>query len=343
MAPTRAAGQIRESPSEALAGLLSGVASERLAAESPRSVAMKRLLTLAAATAAMLAPLAAQADFLNRSDSYNGSLVFFAVDPNGFPTSMVADLSFKLDGLELQSRDPFITGDAGSLLSAATLSPYTTPGTSIVWNFADNSMTVNGVVQSATFSYSTVYNFFQSNAQSSETSWGVIASSSSTSNNFPNYALSTGNPTAAQLAAQTTGATTSLAVAGEGVYQNANARAINAKGVNTLIVADAVGASAVANETTLGSGYVLSNGSMGLQGDWSGSLKWSSLSREGGTNSFWFLNDSVDGATQLAGQFSYSAGVLTWNTAPVPEPNGVLLAFASLAVLAFAGARRVRR
>jgi hypothetical protein len=287
---------------------------------------MKRFSFLVlAAGLASTAMLPARAALTNMFDGVGGpsgngnaSLVFLGLDTSNV-SSLVVDLGY------------FYTDAVGAA--------FNTPGTTIQWNFATNALSVNGVAQSGSYNWSAPYSAFSGAANAANTKWAVI---SGAGGNYPNYFVTTGNPTPAQVASQTTDLTGNM-LNTNALYGLSNG-VTNASGrVSTQGLAG-FGANSVVGQTQAAAGYVGNFGVFGPPGnEWTGgNLKWSAYASAGAANSngLWSLNNDVDGALRLSGAFAYSAGVLTYTTAPVPEAEAGLLAAAGLSVLWFARRRR---
>ncbi|MFN0184153.1 MAG: PEP-CTERM sorting domain-containing protein [Aquabacterium sp.] len=271
-------------------------------------------LNVIAAAALALAGSAAHAA-LERMNTGNGAITFVALDANGTPASLMVDL-----GYLLSDADP-LNNPAGALLQA---------GQTFVWNFNNNSLTVNGIAQTGTYNWSAQYAAFQAAAQAGDTRYGVIAGATG---GFPEFFLTSGNPTPSQLEQQTIALTANMGVVDTLFANNVS------KGTFPLA---GEGAAAVVGSTSAASGYLGAAGNFGTAGNWRTNLKWNALVTEGTTNDFYFMNGDSDDETRLGGQFSYAAGVLTWQTdAPVvPEPSTYALALMGLGIVGFVARRR---
>lgn len=277
--------------------------------------------------AAALASGAVAQAALKSMATTDGSVAFLAIDPTA-PTSLVVDLNYFIT-------DVTNVYDATGNPVAATGALFSSPGQTIQWNFNTDTLTVNGVAQSGAFNWSTPYGLFQAAAAPTSTQWAVISGSSTT---YPNTYLTTGNPTGAQLARQTADFTSSLSF-GDNVFGFNNTAVAAQPGANTLGLPGAGANAAFATQAV--TGYVGNGSVLGPNLNWQGNLSWSAAVPQGGAASLFRLSDDADGAIQIAGAFTYNAGVLTWSTAPVPEPSGVLLAVVGIAILLFAGQRRL--
>lgn len=277
---------------------------------------MKFKTKLMAAAVALAAASGANAAMDNFA-SGNGSLAFIALDSTGSPISMMMDLNYNVD----------------SFLSNAALT--STAGNKIEWNFSTNTLKVNNVVQAAAqTNWSGAYSTFASLAQSTETKWGVIAgdSISTSGSTTPIRYLSTSTSPLATIQNQSK---SNLS------FFNQTDALYNA---NNLLQAASNGSTAQS-----GAAYVGNGGSFNIAGTWQTktTASWSAYALEGGTQSFYDL-EGVNGisATKAlvnpyAGQFTYAAGVLTYEVAPIPEPSEYALMLAGLGMLGFMARRRL--
>ena len=289
---------------------------------------MMKQLKLAAVALATLTSLGAQATLFDSSFSL-GSFAFFAIDSTGIPTSMVADLAFTLDGADV----------AVNGFSSNNLLTLAATGHKVQWNFVANTMKIDGVVQPGSFAYSAPYALFQANAQVAETRWAVVAG---TTESFPNFYLSTGAPTARQLANQDINSNTGLSFIQQTLARSN--QTVDKPGVFAGTQTDGTfGASSVVGLTVTSSGYLGAGGNFGSQGDWRGFLSWSAYTKEGADFSsvLWAMDDNTPGAIQQNIKFSYSAGGLSAEAVTaVPEPTTYALMGAGLLAIALLRRRR---
>jgi hypothetical protein len=119
---------------------------------------MKFKLNLLVAAVAALASLGANASlkFGDATSSGNSSVAFVAID-DAQTTSLTVDLGVQMS----------------SLLSGGSL--RTTPTTTAVWDFKNNTFSVNGVVQTGIYAYSAQDTSFLAAINSGTYRWGVIA------------------------------------------------------------------------------------------------------------------------------------------------------------------------
>ena len=118
---------------------------------------MKLKMKLITAAVALAASAGANAA-MNNFASGNGTLAFIALDNIGTPISAMMDLNYNIDDF--------------------TPTAMSTAGTHIVWDFNANSLTVNGVAQAVSPTWSHAMSTFAASAQTAETQWAVIAGDS---------------------------------------------------------------------------------------------------------------------------------------------------------------------
>ncbi len=284
-------------------------------------------VAVAAALAAGGAHAAALETFVNNSN--NSSLVFLAVDSIGTRTSLLVDLNFNRTDF-----DPLVT----------TASLVRGPSQEVVWDFKNDTLTINGVMQAGTFAWSSEFAEFDAAAQSAETKFGVIAGGNTSVATF----LTTGNPTPANLTAMN--GTRATALGGSNTVLNNN----NLKG--TLVEGNTAGAHAVVEvidpdtgNATIDNGYIASTANMGSGLNWQNNLTWKAMVDEGTTSVFYRLRANQSTEIQVGGpfagsfgQFSYSDGVLTWAT-PVPEASTLAMLMAGLGAMGLVIRRRSAR
>ncbi|MCE2916389.1 MAG: PEP-CTERM sorting domain-containing protein [Rubrivivax sp.] len=288
---------------------------------------MKTLTLKAAAAVSMLAASSASMALLEQPGTLNAELLFVAIDSTGTPTQFTADLSFNL--LDFDSRGDatgvfdgsFTPGPRGALLAL---------GTTVQWDFNTNTVSLNGAVVDGPFTYSSNFANFLANSQREDTRFGVISMSTGS---YPEFFMTTGNPTAAQLAQQTPGLTNNLGAVGAwyGKLQNKGSHLTALHGSNTMV-----------NNTSDLQGWALGGGNLGVNGNWATNLRWSALVAQGTESQFYFLEaGEIQYKDNLGGTFSYDNGVLTW-AVPIPEPGTYAMLLAGLALVGGIARRRLK-
>jgi len=274
----------------------------------------------------------------------NGSLFLVAYDNAGgsfTQTASLFDLGFNLDSIAGGGNGT--TGASGSLLTGGQY------GSTVVWNFNNNTVTVNGTVQNiGTNDWSGNFAKLVANSDAGQIKWTVGAGDSVGFGENARY-LITGQPTAAQLTSQNGSNTTNLS-ATNSLF---GATVIN-KG--TLSTADNGGwtfAAAVDGAATAQNGYVIDSTIFGT--NWrTRNVLGNAIVLDGASQNLWladalgnekrvgdaletvpgFLNNS----TTLV--FNAAAGTLTMSTPAVPEPSTYAMALIGLALAGVVARRR---
>jgi len=277
-----------------------------------------------AATTALLACGAVQAQ-LGMPQSKNSSLLFTAIDAEGTPAAVMIDLAYVLTDFDTRGD---VTGVLDGSGTPGPRGALLAEGTTAVWNFRNNTLTVNGAAVAGDYRWSTQFDLFASNAQAAQTRFGVFAMSTG---GYPEFFLTSGNPTAQDLATQTPGMTNNLGALGAwyGKIQTRGAFNIAGQSNDPQRPAGPVKASyAMVDNTSDLQGWPLGGGNVGVNGNWATNLRWSALVAEGTASQMHFLEaGDLQYKDNLGGTFSYSDGVLTWQAAqPIPEPGAWLLA-----------------
>jgi hypothetical protein len=283
---------------------------------------------MAAALAAGSAQAAPLETFV--SNNNNSSLVFLALDSVGTRTSLLVDLNFNRTDFDPVANAPLVG-----------------IGQTVVWDFKNDTLTVNGVAQQGNFAWSSKFAQFDAASQSADTKFGVIAGGNTSSAVY----LTTGNPTPANLTAQASTATTSMSLT-NGLLNNNNNK-------GTLVAGNDAGAHAVVEvidpdtgNASIDNGYIPTNSNLGTQLNWQGKLSWQAMVAEGASSVFYRLRAGQSAEIQVGGpfagtptygQFNYTDGVLTWHTAPVPEASSLAMLLAGLGAMGLVIRRRSAR
>lgn len=268
------------------------------------------LKAVAAALTALFASTAANAingTTLQDFASGDSSLLFFAVDKTSPGIASVGiDLGFNL----------------------STFLPLTNvAGTSVSWNFATSSLTVNGSVADSTgVNWASLATFFATpNVTANQTQWGVIAgdSKSNASSDTPIRYMSTS--AAASVDALTVTQTNVLGMsAANALFGGLNS---DADGVTT---------------STSSQAYVARNGSgLGSNLNWQNNGVVASAAVGTDLNFFMFsLPEGVVTKEQFAGVWSFDGEKLSYTVAAIPEPETYAMLLAGLGLIGFAARRR---
>lgn len=265
------------------------------------------------------------------NDPGNGSVVFVALDSIGTPTSIFVDLGYLFSAFDPIGATPIADTGSGQNLPTGIAGALLAPGTVAQWNFAANSLTVNGAAVSGDYRWGTDFTMFNNAAQTAETQWAVLGG---VSNFYPGYYLTTGNPTPQQVSGQLQSSTSNMSLVLP-LYSGQ----LNQGTFGTSYTSAFAGANATVAESSLASGYVgfAGNGFIGPggSGNWGTTLNWNALLPTGATSALHVLTDDdvPQGVALLSGTFTYANGVLTWETTPIPEPGAIAMALAGLAVL----------
>jgi len=304
-----------------------------------------KLNTLLAAAMVALTAGGAQAQLSSpgggttASQPANGSLTFVALDSVGSPISFAANLDYNLMGFLPTSG-----------VNAASQN--------IVWNFGNNTVTVNGAARAASvgsYQYSSVFSTLASTAQSGDLTWGVFAAdnngnSTASANNLARRNIATtGSPTADDL----TPATSSIT---NGRIGGATSNVTTFTTLsNASVTPNTIQSGVGAQTATSGTAYVGDTGGTGLRKDYGGQFTFDYMVADKTASNFTLFTSGSSGtligaATQYSVfdtastfKFDLAAGTLTWQTAaPVPEPSTFALMAAGLAAIAGIVRRRRR-
>ncbi|HEX5357286.1 MAG TPA: PEP-CTERM sorting domain-containing protein [Aquabacterium sp.] len=292
-----------------------------------------KLQTIVAALA-LAATGAANASLNGMDTGTSSSVAFIAQDTvGGTQGSVFVDLGF--------SFADFMPASQGGPANLSAVN------NTVVWNFANNTITRNGVAVNATNDFSAVAPFFAS--AGADAKWGVIAGDTVGVDFMTRY-LTTGTPTPANLTNQ--GDSSALQLVAP--------------------LWDLTGA-AITSSADNGSYYASSNtdpawtGSnatgIGTLGKWQNNITWNALTAGTQTN-FVFANgdgteefvgaapvgSTTTGLLNARGTFTYSAAAqtLTWQTATVtvmpsvPEPSTYGLGLVALAIMGLTARRKAK-
>jgi PEP-CTERM motif len=295
---------------------------------------------LSAIGAALLAAtaLSAQAN-MTLPATGSSSVVFVAMDGANNLTNPSVSLTLNL-GYSMLDFMPAISGwtqAAGSLTAA---------GTTVVWDFVNNTRTTNGVLDTGTFAYNTPFASYNA-AVVNGSEWGVIAadnlsgaSSATTAANF--NTMGTGNSTAAQMAAITSSGSPGQAAANAANYFAANNnKGTHAPGVNGGHVATGGTEfldSTLGNSFGAGSAYA-----QNIPYLTTGSQNFIQFTRQQANTIVYQLGlvTGIDTPSANPATFTFdaTAGTLTY-AMPVPEPGQYAMLLAGLAAIGFVVRRR---
>ena len=274
----------------------------------------------------------------------NSSLFLIAYDNAGGANTQTAslfDLGYHLDDIAGATGNGTV-GAIGNLVA---------PGNTVVWNFNDNTVSVNGSVASiGTNSWSTAFAKLVANSDAGEIKWTVGAGDNVGIQSNARYLL-TGQPTAAALSTQNASNTANLSGSNT-VFSNS----ILNKG--TLNVADVDNgawtfAAAEDGAATATNGYVIDSTIFGTNWKQRNMLT-NPIVRDGAQQNLWLADGSgaesrvgeqtLGGASFLNGSatltFNSATGTLTLAVPSVPEPSTYALALIGLGLVGVAARRR---
>jgi len=295
------------------------------------------------ALAALAASGAAQAS-LDLPSGYNGSVAFIAYDNTGASKSSVfVDLGFNIYDFA-----PAVNLSNGQTLTEGLLAKK---NTSVVWDFNNNTITLNGTVRSVTNNFSAVASFL-STADASDVRWGIAGASlfnSATQESL--LTLATGTPSNAQLNVQDATTTSDAGSLAEPLFKT-----------YAGLVQPGVDNGSYFAPTSGSVGFLPSTA--GFNTNWNNNLRWASMvSLAVGATNLWLLDGEGDewavgaqpngeNAANLVREkgtfrFDAAANKLSWetpyftpSTPAVPEPSTYALALVGLAVAGIAARRR---
>lgn len=300
---------------------------------------MKLKTSALGAAVLALTAMSAQANLILPSTG-NSSIAFVAMDGTNIGAGIVPAQSLTIDlGYTLLDFLPAITGVT---VAAGTLS---TPGTTVVWDFVNNTRSFNGVVDGGTYLWSAPYSTYTAAIQNGS-SWGVIGGESvsggaSATTPANQTTFSTGNPTTEQMVAFTGSTPVSTATGNLNNFFAAN-------NFNGTLAPGQIGG----NVATTGTGFLNST----LKDTFGGGGGYNNLRylTQGNTSFIQFVRQqsnstvyqlglpiSLDQVSSNPASFTFdaSAGTLTY-IMPVPEPGTYAMLLAGLAAVGFVVRRR---
>jgi hypothetical protein len=292
---------------------------------------MKFKLNAAVAALALVALAGAAQANMKQAQTGNGSMMLVAVDSVGTPIGLTVDLGYVIKDFD------------------RNLGTLTAANTSISWDLAANTRTVNGVTTSTGFSWSGALAEFNAVAQASDTRWAVLGGDNVTGGELPGRSfMATGAPTLAQMVAMNS----SGAVPGAmGVFNNF-VSASNNLGTQTAL-ANTIGA----NTSSSGQSYLLN--SSGMRTNYGTFNTWNYLVANGATSNFHQVqqitaNPEVyqlgsvltpdatfqDPTNAAIWSFDLGTATLTYTVGPIPEPGTYAMFLAGLGAVGFMMRRR---
>lgn len=296
---------------------------------------------LSAISAALLATAAmsAQAN-LTLPSTGNSSIAFVAMDGTNIGAGIAPAQSLVLNlGYTLLDFLPVITG------VTSTAGVLSAPGTTVVWDFVNNTRSLNGEVSPGTFFWSAPYGTYTSAIQNGS-SWGVIgadsvsgAGSATTPANITT--LSTGRPSLTDL----TGFIGSTPVSNAAGNTNNFFAANNFNGTNQpgQIGGNVATVGTAFLNSTLGDTFGAGGGYNNLRYLTQGSTQFIQFVRQQSNSTVYQLGlpTTLDSLSPDPATFTFNAaaGTLTYVT-PVPEPGTYAMLLAGLAAVGFAVRRR---
>lgn len=301
-----------------------------------------KLQHIAAAVALAAAGTANAA--VDQFNTGNSSLFLVAYDNAGgsfTQTASLFDLGFNMNDIAGAAGNG-TTGALGSLAQA---------GTTVVWNFNSNTVTVNGTVQSlGSIAWSDAFTKLVANSDAGQIKWTVGGADSVGFGDAQRY-LITGQPNASALSTQNATNTAGLA----GSASLLNTPSVTSKG--TLSTADNGAwtfAAAVDGTANAANGYVIDSTIFGTNWKTKNVLT-NAIVLDGAQQNLWLADGT--GAEKRVGDispavaagflnnsttlvFNSATGTLTMSTPAVPEPSTYAMALVGLALAGVAARRR---
>jgi len=298
----------------------------------------------------------------NTAGNGDGSVLFVALDNSGTTGLNSVGNSVTIDLGALMTDLLAGPGTQGVPLTQSTYQAgaLSGPGTNVVWNFANNSETINGVASTNTIAYSGAYTSFLSAVTTAghTFNWGVVASEVSNTGTTAtagnpianqNTLMTLSNPSTAYIKLPSTTQASTAPVAYNNLVtatlgQGTQSTAANTQGANYATTGGAyVGTSLkttfngnLPNFSTSGS----TTASMYVQ--WIQQAATTKLYTLDGVSYSSGLNAPV-GSDPATFTFDPTASTLTFSigaVSPVPEPDSYAMLFAGLAAIGFIVRRR---
>jgi hypothetical protein len=296
----------------------------------------------------------------NTGDGQNSSLVFLGLDAVS-QKSVVVDLGIRaLDFLPTGIPTGNFVMDGGAEVGglAHSANPLTSAaGTTLTWNFATSTFSVNGVAQSTSLAGNAInwsqFNSFKDATTTANTKWGVIGGGIDSFNTDASLDPDGIGALASNALLATSAVGGSIAM-GTGQVNSGVAFMNNLLVANSVVTGNNVVGTAGAGVQAIGqSGYIPTI--FGSTGTFNGAIPFSAFGNVGTAQQFSYGGGAEQnqgtGTTGnapvalYAGKFNFNGTSLSYTvpgavTPSVPEAESFALALAGLAAIAFAARRR---